>query len=208
MNTKKDIVIIEDNIDVREGFKMLINSTADYRVSDTFETCELAFDRIKSSPPQIILMDIDLPGMNGIEGTRKIKSMYPQIEIIIITVFENSNRVFDALCAGATGYLTKNSSHIQLLSALSEVCEGGSPMSANIARLVAQSFHKNLNSPLSEREHEVLSLLSQGKGYKSISDMLYISLATVKFHIKNIYIKLQVSSKEDAITTARDKKII
>jgi DNA-binding NarL/FixJ family response regulator len=208
MDNKRDIVIIEDNADIREGFKLLINSTSNYHVSDTFEKCELAFNRIKSSPPHIILMDIDLPGMNGIEGSRKIKALHPKIEIIIITVFENSNRVFDALCAGATGYLTKNSSHVQLLSALDEVMQGGSPMSANIARMVASSFHKNLKSPLSEREHEVLSLLSDGKSYKSISDLLFISLATVKFHIKNIYIKLQVSSKEDAISTARDKKFI
>lgn len=208
MNKKNDIIIIEDNLDVREGFKMLINSTSNYVVTDVFEKCELAFNRIKANPPAIILMDIDLPGMSGIEGTRKIKALHPQIEIIIITVFENSNRVFEALCAGATGYLTKNSPHIQLLSALDEVLAGGSPMSANIARMVASSFHKNLKSPLSDREHEVLTLLSDGKSYKSISELLFISLATVKFHIKNIYIKLQVTSKEDAISAARDKRFI
>ncbi|MEY5047476.1 MAG: hypothetical protein RLZZ175_835 [Bacteroidota bacterium] len=204
----KNIIIIEDNPDIRNGFQLLINSTSKYYVSHTFESCELAFEKIESIKPDIVLMDIDLPGMNGIDGTKYIKSILPKTEILIITIFENSNRVFEGLCAGASGYLTKNSNHIQLLSALEELSNGGAPMSANIARMVAQSFFVKNNNLLSERETEVLKLLVEGKSYKTISDVLDISLSTVKFHIKNIYIKLQVTSKEDAITKAKMEKLV
>jgi DNA-binding NarL/FixJ family response regulator len=204
----KNIIIIEDNPDIRNGFQLLINSTGKFTVSHTFESCELAFEKIKTIKPDLVLMDIDLPGMNGIEGTRYIKSILPQTEILIITIFENSSRVFEGLCAGASGYLTKNSNHIQLLSAIEELSLGGAPMSANIARMVAQSFVIKNNNLLSDREMDVLKLLVEGKSYKTIADTLDISLSTVKFHIKNIYIKLQVTSKEDAITKAKINKLV
>ena len=205
----KNIIIIEDNVDIRCGFQLLINSTPQYYVSHVFESCEKAFEELASVQPDIVLMDIDLPGINGIEGTKYIKSVLPKIEIVIITVFENSTRVFDALCAGASGYLTKNSSHIQLLDALDEVTKGGAPMSANIARMVIHSFHKQHNNNLlSDREMDVLKLLVEGKSYKTISDRLDISLSTVKFHIKNIYLKLQVTSKEDAIEKAKLQRLV
>lgn len=153
-------------------------------------------------------MDIDLPGMNGIEGTRYVKSILPKKNVIIITIFENSERVFEALCAGATGYLTKSSKHTQLLDALDEVLQGGAPMSANIARMVIRSFHRQDSNLLSDREIDVLRLLVEGKSYKTISEKLDISLSTVKFHIKNIYVKLQVGNKEDAIAKAKSQHII
>ncbi len=205
---KINLIIIEDNPDISEGFKLLINSTGKYNVVNTFDNCEQAIEALPKLGVEIVLMDIDLPGMNGIEGTKVIKNQFPHIEIIIITVFENSNRVFEALCAGASGYLTKNSSHLQLLNALQDVQEGGAPMSANIARMVASSFRVNTHSPLSKREVDVLGLLVEGKSYKSIAMQLDVSLSTVKFHIKNIYIKLQVSTKEDAISIARKEKYI
>lgn len=204
----KNIIIIEDNADIRNGFQLLINATGKYFVSNTYESCELAFDQISTIKPDIVLMDIDLPGMNGIEGTKYIKSILPKTEIIIITIFENSSRVFEGLCAGAGGYLTKNSNHIQLLNALDELSLGGAPMSANIARMVAESFFIKNNNLLSERETEVLKLLVEGKSYKTIADVLDISLSTVKFHIKNTYIKLQVTSKEDAISKAKAQKLV
>jgi len=207
-NLPKNIILIEDNPDIRTGFQLLINSTAQYRMTHVFESCEKAFENSTSMQPDIVLMDIDLPGMNGIEGTKQIKALFPKAEVIIITVFENSDRVFEALCAGATGYLTKNSSHSQLLDALDEVTLGGAPMSANIARMVANSFHKQNSNLLSDRELDVLRLLVEGKSYKTISERLDISLSTVKFHIKNIYIKLQVSSKEDAIAKAKSQRIV
>ncbi len=209
MNThSKNIIIIEDNEDIREGFELLINSTDKFFVSHTFESCEKALETIKTTKPDIILMDIDLPGMSGIEGTKVIKTEYPKIEILMITIFENSHRVFEALCAGATGYITKNSTHVQLLHALDEITFGGAPMSANIARMVAQSFFIKDNQLLSEREMDVLKLLVDGKSYKTIAEVLDISLSTVKFHIKNIYLKLQVNSREDAISKAKAEKII
>jgi DNA-binding NarL/FixJ family response regulator len=208
MEPKKKIIIIEDNQDIRNGFQLFINSIGDYTVVETFESCELAFGKINAIKPDVVLMDIDLPGMNGIEGTRYIKSILPKTEILIITIFENSSRVFEALCAGASGYLTKNSTHIQLLNALVELCLGGAPMSANIARMVAKSFFVQKNQLLTEREAEILKVLVDGKSYKTIAETLHVSLSTVKFHIKNIYIKLQVSSKEDAISKARSEKMV
>lgn len=209
MNSKQhDIVIIEDNPDIRFGFQILINSTSNYLVTETFEDCESALPKIASLNPRIILMDIDLPGMNGIEGTKQIKNILPKTDIVIITVFENSTRVFDALCAGATGYLTKNSNHTELLDALDEIILGGSPMSANIARMVTTSFQKARTSPFSEKEKIVLQLLVQGKSYKSIANQLDLSIDTIKFHIKNIYLKLQVNNKEDAIAKAVSEKLV
>lgn len=202
------IVIIEDNEEIRKGFEILINSTNKFFVTHTFENCEIAFETIKKDKPDIILMDIDLPGMSGIEGTRVIKSFLPKVEILMITVFENSYRVFEALCAGASGYLTKNSNHVQLLNALDEIMAGGAPMSANIARMVTQSFVVKNSGLLSDRELQVLKLLVDGKSYKTIAVILDISLSTVKFHIKNIYIALQVTTKEDAITKAKEQRLI
>lgn len=205
---KHDIIIIEDNPDIRLGFQILINSTSKYWVSETFEDCESALLKVVALNPRIVLMDIDLPGISGIEGTKFIKNLLPKTDIIIITVFENSARVFDALCVGATGYLTKNSSHTELLDALDEIISGGSPMSANIARMVTTSFQKARVSPFSEKEKLVLQLLVIGKSYKSIASQLDLSIDTIKFHIKNIYLKLQVNNKEDAIAKAISEKLV
>ena len=205
---KQKIVIIEDNKDVRDGFAFLINTSDLYIVVGDYSNAETALENLAADAPSVILMDIDLPGMNGIEATRRAKQLLPHVNIIIITVFENSSRVYDALCAGATGYLTKNTNQIGLLNAIDEVMNGGAPMTANIARMIVDSFHRNTQSPLSERETEVLAKLSEGKSYKSIADQLDIGLTTVKFHIKNIYIKLQVNNKEDAISLAKKERYI
>ena len=204
----KKIVIIEDNPDVGSGFELLINATENYKVIQVFENCKDALVDIKTLKPDIVLMDIDLPGMNGIEGTSIIKSLLPKTEIII-TVFENSERVFGAMNAGASGYLTKNNGYKELIDALDEVVKGGAPMSAKIARMVVKSFAKEtINNPLSKQESKVLSQLAEGKSYKSISNLLDVTLDTVKFHIKNIYIKLQVNNKEDAISEGKKNKYI
>jgi DNA-binding NarL/FixJ family response regulator len=204
---KKKVLIIEDNTDISMGFSMLINSTSTYEVISTHTSVEEAMTRLDYLIPDIILMDIDLPGMNGIEGTQIIKTKYPKIQLLIITVFENSERVFDALCAGASGYLTKNTKHSKLLEALDELCDGGAPMSTNIARMVINSFSKNaVSNPLTEKENKILQKLIEGKSYKTVAAEINLSIDTVKFHIKNIYIKLQVNSKEDAIAKARENK--
>ncbi|WP_028980720.1 response regulator [Sporocytophaga myxococcoides] len=200
----KSVVIIEDNVNFVKGFEFLINFTDKFKVISVFNSCEDALVEIKALNPDIVLMDVDLPGMSGIEGTRKIKQLIPSVEILVVTVFENSEKVFASLEAGASGYITKNSGTRQILDALEELLMGGAPMSANIARMVVHSFKRKLKPELlTERESEILQFLSIGKSYKTIAAELNISLDTVKFHIKNIYIKLQVSNKEDAIAEAR-----
>lgn len=202
------IVIVEDNHEIREALCELIETKEGFFVVGAYENCEEALVNLSSDNPSIVLMDIDLPGMSGIEGTRIIKKKYPKISILIITVFENSKNVFDALVAGATGYLTKSSDREKISNALEEVIKGGAPMSTNIAKMVVQSFQKNTNSPLTSRETEILSLLAAGKSYNNIGEALFISKDTVKFHLKNIYIKLQVDNRSDAIDKANKDKLI
>jgi DNA-binding NarL/FixJ family response regulator len=153
-------------------------------------------------------MDIELPGMDGIQGTKEIKKMLPKTKVIMVTVYENSRNVFDALCAGATGYLTKNTNSDKLIEALDELQAGGAPMSINIAKMVVESFKKAPDSVLTERETQVIEMLSQGSSYKSIALKLDISINTIKYHIKNTYDKLQVHSKEEAIKEASDRNLI
>lgn len=205
---KSRIVIVEDNNAVREGFAMIINSISKYYVVNTYDNCEDAIKNIGKDKPEIVLMDLELPGMNGIAGISEIKKKVPGVEIIVNTVYENSELVFQALCAGASGYLTKSSNHNHLLDAIDEVIDGGAPMSSKIAKMVVESFRKNPNSPLSPRETEVLELLAKGKSYSLIANDLFITKETAKSHIKNIYSKLQVNSKSEAIEKAHQEKLI
>jgi len=202
------ITIIEDNEVVRDGYALLIGSVGGHEVVSTYDNCEDALRLLEHDRPDIILMDLELPGMNGIEGTQKVKKILPKTDIIVITVHANSELVFQALCAGACGYITKNAGHTKLLDAISEVRNGGAPMSSNIARMVVQSFQRNTDSPLTPRETEVLELLAKGKSYTLIADELFVHKETIKSHIKNIYFKLQVNSKADAIEKALKERLI
>lgn len=203
------VVIIEDNIPLRDGFTEVINKTNNFRVVDAYDTCEAAIDRIKTDNANIYLVDIDLPGINGVEGTKIIKKTLPSCHIIMVTVNENSNVVFDALCAGATGYLTKNISPNEIVDALNEVVSGGAPMSIKIAKMVVSSFQKQPSKiELSKREKEVLTLLADGNSYDSIAEQLFISKNTIKFHLKNIYIKLQVNSNIEAVQKANRENLL
>ncbi len=202
------IAIVEDNEVVKDGFSLLIGSMEKYTVVGAYTTCEQALRELPAQKPHVILMDIELPGMTGIEGTRKLKKIMPGVDIIVITVHEDSDLVFDALCAGASGYITKNSDYMQMLEAIKEVRTGGSPMSSKIARMVVNSFQKNTNSPLTARETEVLELLAKGKSYSVIAEEIFVHKETVKSHIKNIYHKLQVSSKAEAIEKAIKNRLI
>lgn len=204
----KRVVIIEDNEPLNEAFCALINQSDRFRIAGSYTQCEPALAHLSEDKPDIVLMDIQLPGMDGVTGTKMIKKAWPTALVVIITVFEDSTYVFDALCAGASGYLTKNVNSVRLLEALEEAANGGAPMSMNIARMVVSSFRKNHESVLSERETEVITLLAQGKSYKSIGETLFISRNTIKFHIKNIYEKLQVNSREMAIREASEKRYI
>lgn len=203
------VVIIEDNIPLRDGFTEVINISNNFHVVDAYDTCEAAIDRIKTDNANIYLVDIDLPGMNGVEGTKMIKKALPSCHIIMVTVYENSDVVFDALCAGATGYLTKNVSPKEIVDALNEVVTGGAPMSIKIAKMVVSSFQKQPSKiELSRREKEVLTLLADGNSYDSIAEKLFISKNTIKFHLKNIYIKLQVNSNIEAVQKANRENLL
>ncbi len=205
---KYSVYIVEDNEPLNDVFYEIINTSEKFKVSGAFLNAEDALLIFKEDLPDIVLMDIELPKINGIQCTKEIKKISPKTLIIMVTVYENSTMVFDALCAGATGYLTKNATTTKILSALNEAINGGAPMSINIAKMVVQSFQKAPESILTERETEVLIKLARGSSYKSIALKLDISPNTIKYHIKNIYDKLQVHCKEDAIIEASKRKII
>ncbi|MDQ2658488.1 MAG: response regulator transcription factor [Bacteroidota bacterium] len=205
---KKRIVIIEDDSELAKGFELIINSSPRFTVINTYSTCEGATKNLKQDKPDVILMDIQLPGMNGIEGTRAIKNLNSLLEIIIVTVYDSSDVVFEALKAGASGYITKGANYTELLDALEEITQGGAPMSSRIARMVIENFRVNPDSPLTRRESQILSLISQGKTYTEIADELSISKETSKTHIRNIYQKLQVKTKSEALKKATNNRLI
>lgn len=204
----KRIIIVEDNVKIREGFAEVINSTDKYLVTGSYGICEEAIANLEKDLPDIVLMDIDLPGINGIEGTVRIKNRYPNSIVLIITVLQDSEKVFQSLCAGATGYLVKNANLDTIINSIDEAVAGGAPMSLHIARMVVQSFKTQNDSPLSEREVQVLQGIAQGKSYAKLGQELFISLETVRSHIKSIYRKLSVNNRAAVLKIASDKKWI
>ena len=200
--------LIEDDSLIREGFNQLINGEENCECVVDYGDCESAIKDIENHILDVLLVDIELPGMSGIEGIPKIKSIVPNVNIIVITVHENDQLVFEALCAGATGYLTKNISPSKLIESIIDANSGGAPMSTQIARMVVSSFQKNPDSPLTKRETQVLELLSKGKSYSTIADELFVDKETIRTHIKNIYLKLEVHSKAEAIEKALRDKLI
>lgn len=205
---KRRVLIVEDDQEIRNSFSLIVNSSQNFIVANAYSNCEDAIKHLNSDRPDYVLMDIELPGMNGIKGTRIIKDKYPSAEIVMVTVYEDSDLVFEALKAGASGYITKSANYMELLAALDEITKGGAPMSSKIARLVIDNFHINPNSPLTKRETEILQLISEGKTYTQISEQLFISKETSKTHIKNIYAKLQVNCKSEALAKATLEKLI
>lgn len=208
MDISTRIVIVEDNEFFREALTLLINSSNHYEVINTYASCEEAILEIDKDAPSIVIMDLNLPGLDGIEGTRTIKKKFPSANILIISQAGNIESVFEAFSAGAVGFLTKDMDYIGLMEGIKEVEEGGSPMSKKIARSFVESFHCNYTSPLSDRETEVLKLLAKGKTYKEIAERLFVHPETIKSHLKNIYIKLDVHNKTDAIMKALNKRIL
>ena len=200
--------MIEDDVTIREGIAYLINSTAGYQVVNQYSSYVDAINNLISDLPDVILLDIELPGINGVDAIPAIKKKLPATYILMLTVYENEQTIFKALSNGASGYLTKNMNAVKITDAIKEVMEGGGPMSAGIAKLVISSFQKNAKSPLSKRETEVLGGIVEGKGRGKIAKDLFNDLETVKSHIKNIYHKLGVNSKEDALKVARRSKLI
>ncbi len=204
----KKITIVEDDSIIRNAFVTLIQQNKNYVVVNAYGDAESAIKNLKADEPDICLMDIELPGMNGIVAISKIKAILPKTHVVVVTVYENDELVFKALCEGAAGYLTKNIPPAKLIDSLVELENGGAPMSTSIARMVVSSFHRNRQTPLSNRELEVLELLSSGKSYSTIADQLFVDKETVKSHIKNIYLKLEVHSKAEAIEKAKKSKYI
>jgi DNA-binding NarL/FixJ family response regulator len=209
------VIIVEDNKIISSSLAALVNGTEGFSCSTVYNDCESLFRDNKLAGADVVLMDIALPGMNGIEGVKIIKEKYPEVDVVMLTIYEDNRQIFDALCAGACGYLVKKTPPAQLIEAIKDVHAGGSPMSSGIARKVTALFHNNSfiksikeENVLSSREREVLSALSDGKSYQEIADTLFISIDTVRHHIRNIYAKLHVHSQSEAVAKAIRKGLI
>lgn len=207
------VAIIEDQRDVREGLRMLINGTSGFVCVGAYRSVEDAMFRIAGEIPDVVLTDIGLPGLTGIEGIRLIRERYPELPFVALTVYDDDERVFDALCAGAYGYLLKNTPPAKLLECLREVVSGGAPMSPEIARRVVKIFRdfrppERSDCNLTAREKEILRLLVDGHSYKTAAGKLGISIHTVSFHLRNVYTKLQVHSETEAVAKALREGIV
>ncbi|MBP6334229.1 MAG: response regulator transcription factor [Bacteroidia bacterium] len=198
------LALVDDNNDLREGLQISIKEHPEEFVClGAFSNAEDALNSIPLLKPQVVLMDIKLPGISGIDCVRKLKALLPGLDVIMLTIFAEDKTVFDSLCAGACGYITKNASPDEILDAVREVRMGGAPMSPRIARMVVKSFNNFMTSVLTDREQEVLMLMSGGNSYKMTADSLCISHDTVRFHIKNIYKKLEVHSLQEAFAKVK-----
>lgn len=206
------ICIVEDNEYMREGWKAILDTQPDFCVLSTFAMCETAFESKDIKRADVILMDIDLPGISGIEGVRYLREHYPDILVIMATIFDDDKYIFKALQAGAIGYLMKKVSPDDLCNSIRDACNGGSPMTPEIARRVIQSLHikkpKKSAVQLTERELEILQELATGKSYMAISKEIYLSEDGVRYHIRNIYRKLEVNSRSEAVAKGIKNRII
>lgn len=209
------VIVVEDNDAIREGLKILIDGTEDYKCIAAFSNCEFMLKNLSKLNPDVLLMDIGLPGMNGIEGIKRAKAILDDLTILVLTVYEENDLVFDAICAGACGYLVKKTPPARLLEAIQEAYKGGAPMSSHIARKVIDFFQqkkqvdsKKPQNLLTPREKEILNELVEGNSFKAIADSLYISVETVRFHFRNIYKKLHVHSQSEAVAKAIKEKLI
>jgi DNA-binding NarL/FixJ family response regulator len=207
-----DIAIVEDNAALGNGLRKIVESGADFRCIGLWTSAEEALKKVDAFRPQVVLMDINLPGMSGIEATARIKQHLPQIQVIMVTVYRDHDQIFAALKAGASGYLLKRSTPEEVRQAIRDVSSGGAPMSAEIARRVVEAFHQPVKSPepemlkLSKRETEILELLTKGLANKEIADRLSISVETVRVHLRRVYEKLHVHSRTEAAMKFRDSK--
>lgn len=197
------VSIIEDDPGIRAGLVRLLQRTSGFQCLDSFPNAESALEKIPNTKPDVVLMDINLPGMDGVECVRKLKLKQPALQILMLTVYDDPARIFEALSSGATGYLMKHTPPVELLEAIRDVHQGGAPMNSQIARKVVESFQKHAPTPeveqLSPREKEILELLAQGFLIKEIADKLGIGFGTVRSHIRHIYEKLHVRSRAQAV---------
>jgi len=199
-----NVALVEDNDQLRNTLARVLNRAPGCQCVGQFATAEAALAELPALRPDVVLMDINLPGMNGVECVRRLKQSLPDTQVVMLTAYEDTDNIFNALAAGASGYLLKRTTSAELLAALREVMAGGSPMTAHIARKVVQSFQRPAAAAqpaenLSPREQEVLDLLAQGLIYKEIADRLGISYETVHTYIRRIYEKLQVRTRTEAV---------
>lgn len=212
MNIK--VTIFEDNSSLRKSLFQLIDGSEGFRCVGAFEDCLNLLKNIEDTKPDVVLMDIEMPGINGIEGVRVLREKYPDLKILMQTIFEDNEKIFNSILAGASGYILKNTSPTRFLDFIKETYEGGAPMSPSVASkvmkmVVDQSPNAKVNNfNLTEREKNVLSCLVKGMSYKLIGDACSISIDTVRGHIRNIYEKLHVHSKGEAVATAIKSRIV
>ncbi|MBX7152540.1 response regulator transcription factor [bacterium] len=208
------VSIVDDNLNVREGLEALINGTDGYECVATYASCESMLNSVNNKPPHVLLMDLSLPGISGIEGIKRVKKLMPNVNILVLTIHEENEFIIEALCAGAAGYVVKGISPAKLLEFIKEVNEGGAPMSSTIARKIVTIIQHTNQKPksdeihLSAQEERVLQKLSTGNTYEAIAQELNISFNTIKFHVRNIYSKLQSNNRTEAIAKAIRLKII
>jgi len=206
------LVIYEDNVRLRQSLELLLGAESGFEVTGAFSDCNAVASQMHELAPELVIMDIDMPGMNGIEGVRRIKTEFPEIKVVMYTVFDDDNRIFDCICNGANGYLLKNTSPLKLIESLHELAEGGVPMSPFVAQKVFQFFRNskqhNGTFNLTPREIEILEWLVRGNSYKMIADKSFISIDTVKKHLQNIYHKLHVNCGTEAVVKALQHKIV
>ena len=201
------IAIVEDDNEIRQTLTLIIDGSSGFTCKYAFPDGESALASIANLPVDVVLMDIDLPGKSGIEVTRQLKQKCPDLDFIMLTVQSDDDSIFESLCVGASGYLLKDTNPADLLRHIKEVYDGGSPMSSQVARRIINSF-RIIDNPLSERETEVLKMLSKGMNYKEVASEIFLSPHTVKTHIKNIYAKLHVNTRAEAIYKAFKQKLI
>jgi DNA-binding NarL/FixJ family response regulator len=207
------VMLYEDNPQLREGLTMLIDGSEGFCVLASYKNCDNVTDEVDAWKPDVILMDIDMPGTNGIEGLKKIRAVNSDVKILMLTVFDDNKNVFEAIRNGANGYVLKKTPPAKLLEYIEEAASGGAPMTASIATQVLKMFSQvntsqNEDYNLSDREKQVLQLLVDGYSYKMIASEMFISIDTVRSHIKKIYEKLHVNSKSEAVAKAFKDKLL
>lgn len=208
------LLVFEDNDDMRESLSVLFKGTDGITFTGAFPDCTRLLEDIASTEPDVVLMDIDMPGLNGIDAVWKLKQHYPGIQVLMLTVFDDNERVFQSICAGASGYLLKKTPPAKIIDAVFEVASGGGPMTASIARKVLGMFPKlnevkiESEEHLSAREREILGLLVKGHTYKTAAAALNLSVETVRTHIKRIYEKLHVHNSREAVSIALKKRLL
>ncbi len=212
-NLPVNVAIIEDRREIRDGLTMLIDGTEGFHCTGSYRSMEEALSKIGSEVPDVVLCDIGLPGMSGIEGMQILKERFPNLLLLMLTVYDDDERIFDALCAGACGYLLKKTPPARLLEALTDAVNGGSPMSPEVARRVITLF-RDIRPPeradyqLTPHEVRILKLLVEGHNYKTAAFELNVSINTISFHMRHIYEKLQVHSKSEAVAKALRDRLV